>query len=533
MPENTEYILDSNTGFKTLFDYATIGIVVVGRRGIIKLVNPFAEQLFGYELGELKGQKLEVLIPDDKKEIHTKNHESFFKNPKGRTMGLGMELSGKKKDGSLFPVEISLGHYQMHGEIFAVTYLTDISLRKKSEEDLRKSENKYHFIFDNSTDVRAIYEVIFDETGNAVDLLIKETNTVFDDYMHKTGLTGSSQGKRISELPGDYTVHLNACADAVKNGRVLKYLFHNPDTKWYFLVTIVPMDKTHCFSFGVDITAQKNIENELNLLNKELEHRVEERTEALATAINDLAASKEEVVRALEKEKELNELKSRFITTASHEFRTPLATILSSVTLIEKYEEKNDQEKRKKHIERIQSSVNNLTGILNDFLSLGKLEEGIVVNKPQLLHIDEFVKGVTEENRSILKAGQKVNYEHQGGNTIMEVDPQILRIIILNLFSNAVKYSGEGSEISLSTKEKDGLMVLKVKDHGIGIPEKDQKFIFTRFFRSKNAINIEGTGLGLNIVKKYLELIKGTISFTSTLEEGTEFTVNIPINPIE
>ncbi|MGZ3862126.1 MAG: PAS domain-containing sensor histidine kinase [Bacteroidia bacterium] len=526
-------MLDTNVGFKTLFDNAPIGIVVVGKSGVLKLINPFAEKLFGYPEGELKGKKMDILIPDSKRDSHAKYHAEFLKNPKTRTMGMGVELEGKKKDGSTFPVEISLGHYQTDEGTFAVAYLTDISLRKKGEEDLKRSERKYHFVFDNSPEIRAIYELIFDSTGKVVDLVIKEANTSYENFMRKTGLIGECKGKRISEMPHDYSVHFKECEEVVKGGKLKQYLHYNPLVNWHMLVTIVPMDECHCFAYGMDISAQKNVENELNLLNRELEHRVEERTEALAKAINELASSKEEVVKALEKEKELNELKSRFITTASHEFRTPLATILSSVTLIEKYAEKEEQPKRKRHIDRIQSSVNNLTGILNDFLSLGKLEEGVVVNKPRSLKIDEFVKNLLEENKLILKAGQNVNYNHLTGNADMEADPQILRNIILNLFSNAVKYSGEGDEIRISTKEEDGLIELRIKDFGIGIPEKDQRFVFTRFFRSKNAINIEGTGLGLNIVKKYLELIQGTISFTSVLNEGTEFVVKIPANPVE
>jgi PAS domain S-box-containing protein len=528
MSEKAAHILDTNTGFKILFDFATIGIIVVGKRGIIKLANPFAEKLFGYNEGELKGQMLDVLIPNDLRKVHLDHHAGYFTAPKERSMGKGIDLFAKRKDGAVFPVEISLGHYEIEGETFAVTYITDITVRKKGEEELKQSEKKFRFLFDNSNDVRAFYKVVFDDKGNVADLIIEEANPSYKKVMQESGHSGDFVGRSIVGLTQEYIQHFKECEVAMRTFKSRTYQRFNPVTRLYLLTTIIPIDKDHCFAYGIDITTQKRIENELSELNEELEHRVEERTEALAKAINDLAASKDEVVQALEKEKELNELKSRFITTASHEFRTPLATILSSVTLIEKYSEKEEQAKRKKHIDRIQSSITNLTEILNDFLSLNKLEEGVVANKPESIKLDEFVNKVFEENKSILKAGQKVNYLHSNGNVNAEVDSQIFKNVILNLFSNAVKYSDEGKSIDVATKEENGIIELKIKDYGIGIPEKDQKFLFTRFFRAKNAINIEGTGLGLNIVKKYVDLLNGNISFTSKLGEGSEFVVKIP-----
>ncbi|MFI5141886.1 MAG: sensor histidine kinase, partial [Bacteroidia bacterium] len=176
--------------------------------------------------------------------------------------------------------------------------------------------------------------------------------------------------------------------------------------------------------------------------------------------------------------------------------------------------------------------VNNLIEILNDFLSLGKLEEGAVPYKPEPLQVSEFVKTIIEDNRSILKKDQKINYRHINGNHHAEADLQMFKNIILNLLSNAVKYSKEGQTIDITTEVKPGvveIIELKVKDYGVGIPEADQKHIFSRFFRAKNAINIEGTGLGLNIVKKYVELMHGSVLFTSELEKGTEFVVKIPV----
>lgn len=283
-----------------------------------------------------------------------------------------------------------------------------------------------------------------------------------------------------------------------------------------------------------DITKLKEAENAYKKLNIELEERVQQRTSELFDAIKQLKETNNkqkqaeaEVRKALEKEKELNELKSRFVTIASHEFRTPLSTILSSVSLISKYNEMGEKEKIDKHIQRIKSSVSNLTGILNDFLSLSKLEEGIISNNPSLFNLHSLAVEINEELTPALKTNQVITCKHNGLEDVY-LDKNILKNILLNLLSNASKYSGEGTivlDMSVSHKEIN----ITVKDEGIGIPESDIQFLFTRFFRAHNAGNIQGTGLGLNIVKRYVELLDGNISVESKLGIGTTFKVNIPV----
>ena len=236
----------------------------------------------------------------------------------------------------------------------------------------------------------------------------------------------------------------------------------------------------------------------------------------------------EELQKTVEKEKELNALKSRFVSMASHEFRTPLGTILSSVSLVEKYTSQEHAERRKKHIERIKSSVGNLTNILNDFLSLDKLETGnIKVNKSEFSY-PELAENVCEEMYSICKSGQRIHYEHKGQASSVNMDRQMARNILINLLSNAIKYSDEDQHILVQSYFKNQKLYLKVKDEGMGIPKEEQKHLFERFFRANNASNIQGTGLGLNIVKKYTELLKGTIKFESKEGEGTTFTLSFP-----
>lgn len=282
-----------------------------------------------------------------------------------------------------------------------------------------------------------------------------------------------------------------------------------------------------------DISQLKEAENAYRKLNTELEERVQQRTSDLFDAIKQLKETNKkqkqaeaEVRKALEKEKELNELKSRFVTLASHEFRTPLSTILSSVSLISKYNELGEKDKLDKHIQRIKSSVSNLTVILNDFLSLSKLEEGVISNTPSHFNISSICKEIREEMSVSKKESQEINYYHEGPESVY-LDQNIVKNILINLISNAIKYSEKG-EIRIHSKVTNTNITLSIKDEGIGIPEADQPFLFSRFFRAQNATNIQGTGLGLNIVKRYVELLSGSITMESKTNKGTLFTVELP-----
>ena len=220
-------------------------------------------------------------------------------------------------------------------------------------------------------------------------------------------------------------------------------------------------------------------------------------------------------------------LSPRFVSMASHEFRTPLSSILSSVSLVEKYTDAQPDDKRIKHFDRIKSGVKNLTDILGDFLSLDKLEQGKIEFRLETISLIEFSKIVKDGLAGMRKKGQVIKSTHKGKDKVAS-DGKILGNILTNLLSNAIKYSNEG-EILLTTEVDEHGMVITVKDAGMGIPEEDQKHLFKMFHRAKNADSIQGTGLGLNIVKRYVELLNGTISFTSKLNEGTTFRMEFPL----
>lgn len=282
--------------------------------------------------------------------------------------------------------------------------------------------------------------------------------------------------------------------------------------------------------------ALKQSEEQLIVYAAELERKVQARTEALNKTIEELERevterkkAEEEAQKSLERERELNELKTKFVSIASHEFRTPLSTILSSTSLIDQYKQVGDMDKIDKHTVRIKSSVNHLTAILNDFLSLGKLEEGKVELTFERVNLEELLNETSEEMKAMLKPGQKIVINFQSTIKSIDSDARILRNILFNLLSNAIKYSEANKNVFLNCKNSGTHLMLSVQDEGLGIPEGEQRHLFERFFRASNATNIQGTGLGLNIVKRYVDLLKGTISFTSTYGKGSTFTVTFPL----
>ena len=399
-------ILEKNNSTKmeslqALFEFATEGIIISDKSGVIVRANPSSERLFGYEKGELINQKIEILVPNKLSHSHEKHRDNYHNNPHPRSMGRGMDLFGKKKNGEELPIEISLSHYKSDEEQFVIAFIIDISERKIADEKIKRS-------------------------------------------------------------------------------------------------------------------------------NAELELKVEERTKILKETMYELEASKEELSMALEKEKELNDMKSRFVSMASHEFRTPLSTILSSASLIGKYKITEEEDKRHKHVDRIKSAVSNMTLILNDFLSAGKLEEGKISINLVSINIAEYINESITDLTNFLKKGQTVNYTHQGNKEFVS-DKQFLKNIMINLVSNSSKFSPENKSIDINTIVTDSELKITVKDNGIGIPVDEQKNLFERFFRAKNALNIQGTGLGLSIVAKYIEVLKGTITFESELNKGTIFYITLPL----
>lgn len=406
-----------SNSFEALFEFASIGMLVADARGTILKFNSMAESQFGYSREEIVGLPVETLIPLQSRVRHEKLRGAYHQQPANRPMGVNRDLFGRKKDGTVFPVEVSLSHFNLGGELQVIAFIIDITIRKNNEQSLLQQQKEL---------------------------------------------------ERVSQ--------------------------------------------------------------QIRQLNFQLEDKVEARTKMLKETLTELEQSREELSRLLRREKELGDMKSKFVTMASHEFRTPLSTILSSATLIGKYTREEDAEKRDKHLRRIRDSVENMRDILEDFLSLGKMEEGLIRLSPEILSYAELqveIMRITTEMQALARTTQRIQY-HNFVEQSVSVDLKMLRHTLTNLVSNAIKFSPAGGEIRITSRFREDHLILEVSDQGIGISEEDQKHLFERFYRGENAANIQGTGLGLYIISRYMELAGGRIDWTSEIGKGTTFTLSLP-----
>ncbi|WP_298516807.1 PAS domain-containing sensor histidine kinase [uncultured Kordia sp.] len=299
-------------------------------------------------------------------------------------------------------------------------------------------------------------------------------------------------------------------------------------------------DTHYVMALVIDITVRKQQEDKIQELYADLEQKVIQRTQELSKTIAELEAenklriqAENDAKKALKREQELNELKTKFLSLVSHEFKTPLSSILTSSMLLGKYKLTEQQAKRDRHIKIISDKVHYLNNILNDFLSVEKLEKGKVNYKLSTFKVSKVVNEVVYNANMLLKEGQQINYPDDIDGFSLYQDEKIIELALSNLVNNAIKYSSENTIIDIIITQNETTTTFNIKDNGIGIPEKEQKNIFNRYFRAENALLVQGTGIGLNIVKNHLENLNGTISFESTENIGSTFTINIPNKAIQ
>jgi len=530
---------------------ATDGIIIIDQRGSILKVNDAASKLFGYQVEELLGRNINMLMPRNYSEKHDGYLQHYHTTGEKKIIGIGREVEGKRKNDTIFPCYLSISEVRLTESVIFTGIVHDLTEQKQIERELISAKEKIEMYFDLANTIN----VVLDRQAKIINLNHKGLSFVglkqeeasqlhWFNLILPPGEQLPLQLVLVEMMSGDIPLLDSFDTHAIQiNGVVKVYSWKNSllkDTKGEVKGMICS---------GIDISDLREAEHRILSMNAELEKRVSRRTEELAAAINqllninkklefeiqerksaeDALREKEKALRkAYEREKELNNLKSRFVSMASHEFRTPLSTILSSAELIEAYNEMGQDAKRVKHILRIRSAVNNLTSILNDFLSLSKLEEGKVISQPMEFVLNDFCDDLLEDILPLLKPGQKVITSEENRNTVIFLDHKILKNILLNLFSNAIKYSEQDKSIYFEFFMDDKMLHFSIRDEGIGIPAEEHEYLFTRFFRAHNVENIQGTGLGLNIVKRYLELMEGIIQFESTLGVGTRFQISLP-----
>jgi PAS domain S-box-containing protein len=500
-------------------------IFMIDVSGHIISWNKGAENIKGYLASEIIGKHISIFYTPEEIE----NDEPERNLQLARELGQ-FEVEGWRirKDGSKFWATVVFTALRdSHGKLVGFGKVTrDITMRHRAEEEIKRLNAQLENRLQKSQSETSYYKYAIDESSIVAITdqkgIIRHVNDNFCKISKYTHEELIGQDHRIINSDYHPKEFIRELWVTIANGKIWRGEMKNKakDGSFYWVdTTIVPFLNEYgkpyqYLAIRSDITQRKLAEEEILKINADLENKVTERTL--------------ELTEALKREQELSEMKSRFVSMASHEFRTPLSAILSSISLVDHYKTVDQAEKRKKHIDRIKASVRNLTDILDDFLSLDKLEQGKTEVICQELSLQEFIKDIVEEMEGMVrKKNQNIHVNFNGPGEVYQ-DKKILRNILLNLLSNAVKYSPEGKDIYVEVGEKGDQAIFSVRDEGIGIPEEAQKELFGKFFRASNAYAIQGTGLGLNIVKKYVELLGGNISFVSKENEGSTFRVEIP-----
>lgn len=500
-------LFEESIVLEMLSEVVSEGILIVNDEQKIVGSNTAANHLFGYAKDELVGQPLEILIPRRIRKGHHGDVAKFVSTGKARPMGPGLDLLGLRKDGDEFPLEISLNPFKLLKKTYVMALIVDITERKKAEQTI-----DYWFqIFEESLNEIYVFDAesyIFINVNRGAQLNLgyglEELNqmSVLDI---KPELTRESFRKLLDPLfDGERAKVIFEAVHKRKDGTIYPVEVH---------LQLSSIGKRRvCVAIVLDITERKNYTHQL-------ENKVEERTEQLR--------------EALKAEKKLNELKTKFLSLVSHEFKTPLTSILTSTTLLSKYTETEQQQKRDKHIGTIKSKVKYLDNILTDFLSIERLDSGKVNYNMTTFPLSKLVNEVIYDSNTLLKEGQRIRYPENIDGINVDFDEKIMALALSNLVHNAIKYSPERTEIELRVSNGEDWLHIDIVDKGFGIPPEDQPFVFDRYFRASNVLTIQGTGIGLNIVQQHIHNLGANLTFESKQGKGSTFTLHIPIKDLK
>ena len=386
----------------------------------------------------------------------------------------------------------------------------DITEKKRIEEELSDYQNKLEDIVEErTTELRLSEEKYKALAESSEDVIMR-----FDrDLKHLYVNTAVERvtGKKVEEFIGkshgeiDFPKELieqwdEALGKTFKNKKINRIEFKLPNDEWYDWILIPEFDEN----------------GEVNTITTS------------ARNISSLKNYEAKIQEALEKEKDLNSFKTNFISTASHQFRTPLASILSSSQMLKRYSTKWDEETKEQYYERISQAIKGLAELMDDLLIVSKAEEGMYKIKRQLINVDEQMEIYINDVRNSNEENVQIEYKNYSSQNKFSTDIKLFQEIVNNLLTNAVKYNLNNEKILIETRTFENNLVLSVRDKGIGIPEKEQQYIFESFYRVKNGLELPGTGLGLNIVKRAVNLLKGNIELESKVNEGSSFIITLP-----
>jgi PAS domain S-box-containing protein len=463
----------------------------------IVYVNESFEKITGYSASEVIGRNSHFLQKADNQQPVLEELQTAFIAHKRCTV----LLRNYRKDGVLFWNELSISPVFNHRQKLThyIGIINDVSDRKQSEVAIRVSKARLEYLLFSTPG--AVYTSRV--SGNLGATFVSENILQMVGY-RASEFTQNPEFWINHVHPEDQAHAFTSVSQLPLTGKnTSEYRFLHKDGKYRWLLdnSKVLYDEAgnslEIIGFCIDITERKQLEEELRI--------------------------------ALEREKELNELKSRFVSMTSHEFRTPLSTILSSSELLEHYRHNWTEEKELSHLHRIQTTVKHMTQLLNDVLTIAKADAGKAECEPTFLDLVQLGDNLVTEMLLSSRNTHKIIFQPSAKSIPAFMDEKLLRHILINLLSNAIKYSPTDSTINFKLTTDDTQATFEIQDQGIGIPSDDLPRLFESFHRATNVGNIQGTGLGLSIVKNCVDIHQGNITVNSQSGVGTTFIVTLPL----
>ncbi len=530
-------IIRSENLYRTLFEMNQDGIILTDTSGKIVINNRRMSELLGYNNAAELGSKniTDLIFPPDSREFSSQFRDI---NLTGFIVNNGVRFQ-RKSGMAIFAEYNATLLYDSNDRPYQVmSVVKDITDKKIAEMALKDSELKYRTLTEQLP--MGVFRI---STGGFFIFTNKSLADMlgFNDQQE---LIGSNIVDFFGECP--YYVNKEYLNENRQDIISNEYsITGRNDAIWVqdYLRVIRDSSGAIIYLDGVieNITERKMNEAEIQKLNSELEMRVIERTAQLEDTMEELKRENEEHIltqvklydaqkelsEALDKEKELVNLKTRFISMVSHEYRTPLTVILSSAFILEKYFHSQNWDKFSKHIDKIKNSVNVMTRMLEEILFLGRNESVVTDFSNETFDLTDFCRTTISEIKEIDNNAHEIIFNHPSDSVLSNTDQMLLRQILTNLLSNSVKYSSPGTKIILELIEEDEKMKFMVRDFGIGIPSDEMEYLYEPFHRFSNIGVIQGTGLGLAIVKRCVDKLFGRISVESVLNVGTTFTVEL------
>jgi|GEM_PF-947741 len=490
-----ERILQENEErLRILFDSLPDGIILSTVDGILYDLNPALLNMVGLPREQLVGRSLFEVLPQMGMDVAILGDMQSLPTDTGKNSEHVVQLA----NGQTLWLQFITHQITIQDEPYLLSMVRNITKRKEMEIALRENEEKYRALVDLAPN-----PIVMVDNLGIITLVNKAVTESFDYGIHEL------IGKPIETLiPHDRRdIHTTMRADYVSNPTARSMatglnivLLHNNGNEIPVEIGLRPIlinGEQHTLAHIIDITTHWQLEESLR--------------------------------DALTKERELNEMKSRFVSSVSHEFRTPLASILALSETLSAYRDKLTDEQIEKRLDKVRDHINHLTEIMDDVLQLAQIQEGGVTLKPVRLNFDELCRNVIDEFELLLDDNHQIMYTFDGEKSEIELDGKLMRQIITNLLSNAIKYSPEKGIIKVDIKQSEDNLRLSVSDEGIGIPLEDTEHLFEPFHRATNVGTIAGTGLGLFITKEAVELHGGTIRISDQVESGATFIIEIPI----